>query len=767
MELLYKYSWIVPSCPFVTSGSIGLLLFLFPKSTRSLRRICSTLSILSLAVAMSVSLIPFWQQVNRHSTYEYSWSRILNDDISLKMGFSVDPLTPIVSVLVTTVGISVMIHSDSYMRHDQGYVRFPVYLSLFTASMLGLVFSPNSIQIYVFWELVGMCSYLLIGFWFVRPSAANACQKAFVTNRIGDFGFLLGILGTYWITGSFEIRESCDRLSELTDKGSIGYLLANACALSPFLGPAAKSAQSPLHIWLPDAMEGPTPISALIHAATMVAAGIFFVARMLKLFETLPLSMNVISYVGAITALLGATIALAQRDLKKGLAHSTMSQLGYMMLALGIGAYRSALFHLVTHAYSKALLFLGSGSVIHSMEKVVGYSPNKSQNMFLMGGLRKYMPITGTTFLLGTLSLCGIPPLACFWSKDEIISESWLHSPLLGCIASLTAGLTAFYMSRIYILTFEGSFRASSGSPQSSTLSSRSDNFIWGNTKMAVMGQEITDTYSLIKKEEQILPTIDSSEEFLVRREEINTGPDIYYSSKSLYPKESDTLMLLPLILLSIPTLLIGFVGVRKDTGLDSLSEWLIPLISLSEDTKNSNSENFLRFLIDSISSVSLSLVGVFISCIIYGPIDFYRRDSYKNKGINSLLEKLEIFFGSVSLAIQNWSYNRGYIDYLYDIFFVRGTLLLSKLTSLLEGWIIDGIINGTGTSTLLGGEGARLGEGGRISSYLFGLMIGITPLLTVFAFPASQEFLFQDITYTSMKENPVTILLRFSEKGE
>lgn len=210
MESLYTYAWIVPACPFVTSGLIGLVSFIFPKVTKDLRRVCAMFSILALAVAMYISFNLFKQQIVNHSTYEHSWSWIFNDDISIRMGFVSDPLTSIMSILVTTVGILVMIYSDSYMYHDQGYVRFFVYLNLFAASMLGLVVSPNLIQIYIFWELVGMCSYLLIGFWFARPSAANACQKAFVTNRIGDFGLLLGILGTYWITGSFEIRESCD-----------------------------------------------------------------------------------------------------------------------------------------------------------------------------------------------------------------------------------------------------------------------------------------------------------------------------------------------------------------------------------------------------------------------------------------------------------------------------------------------------------------------------------------------------------------------------
>ncbi|KAG6540521.1 hypothetical protein Mapa_018205 [Marchantia paleacea] len=353
-----------------------------------------------LNIAMLLSFHFFWQQITGSPIHRYLWSWVLYKNFVLEIGYLLDPLTSIMLVLVTTVAVMVMIYSDSYMFYDEGYIKFFCYLSLFTASMLGLVLSPNLIQVYIFWELVGMCSYLLIGFWFTRPSAANACQKAFVTNRIGDFGLLLGILGFYWITGSFDFQQLSKRFFELLSYNQINLVFATLCALFLFLGPVAKSAQFPLHIWLPDAMEGPTPISALIHAATMVAAGIFLIARMFPLFQMLPFVMSIISWTGAITALLGATIALAQKDLKKGLAYSTMSQLGYMMLALGIGSYKAGLFHLITHAYSKALLFLGSGSVIHSMEPIVGYHPNKSQNMIFMGGLRQYMPITATFFCL-------------------------------------------------------------------------------------------------------------------------------------------------------------------------------------------------------------------------------------------------------------------------------------------------------------------------------------------------------------------------------
>ncbi|CAN1201449.1 NAD(P)H-quinone oxidoreductase subunit 5, chloroplastic [Linum perenne] len=466
---------------------LGLGLLLFPSAIRKRRRAWSFTSVLFLSIVMIFSIDPFIRQINNGSIYQYLWSWTINNDFSLEFGYLIDPLTSILSILITTVGILVLIYSDNYMSHDQGYLRFFAYMSFFNNLMLTLVSSSNLIQIYIFWELVGMCSYLLIGFWFVRPIASNACQKAFLTNRVGDFGLLLGILGFYWLTGSFEFRDLFEIVNNLTNE--VNPLFVTFCALLLFSGPIAKSAQFPLHVWLPDAMEGPTPISALIHAATMVAAGIFLVARLLPLFLVIPYIMNLIAVVGIITVLLGATLALAQKDIKRSLAYSTMSQLGYMMLALGMGSYRAAtffFFHLITHAYSKALLFLGSGSIIHSMENIVGYSPDKSQNMVLMGGLRKHIPITQVLFLLGTLSLCGIPPLACFWSKDEILNASWFYSPSFAIIACSTAGLTAFYMFRVYLLTFEGHFNVHFQNYSGKKNSSFYSISLWGNEKKNV-----------------------------------------------------------------------------------------------------------------------------------------------------------------------------------------------------------------------------------------------------------------------------------------
>lgn len=708
MEFIYQFVWIIPFLPFLASILIGSNLLFSPKSTKSLRYIWAIFSILVLFIVMIFSLTILWQQFIDNTIHQYLWSWIFDKQIDFKIGFLIDPLTSIMLVLITTVGVLVMIYSDSYMSHDQGYVRFFAYLSLFTASMLGLVLSPNLIQIYIFWELVGMCSYLLIGFWFTRPSAANACQKAFITNRIGDFGLLLGILGFYWITGSFEFETLFKRFNELLINNEVNLYFANLCAFLLFLGSIAKSAQFPLHVWLPDAMEGPTPISALIHAATMVAAGVFLIARSFPLFQALPYIMNIISWIGAITALLGATIALAQKDLKKGLAYSTMSQLGYMMLALGIGSYQAALFHLITHAYSKALLFLGSGSVIHSMESIVGYSPNKCQNMAFMGGLRKFMPITGTTFLVGTFSLCGIPPFACFWSKDAIITDSWLYFSGLGWISWITAGLTAFYMFRIYFLTFEGYLRANSNKLSFISVS------IWGdlqlnNKKLEFISKKLNDK---------------SNKSFEI--DEHNNKKEFLEKEKYLYPKESDNKMLFTLIILTLPTLFIGFLGApfpQGQAGFDLLSQCLYPIFKNSSEI---TSGNWSEFALNAINSLSIVILGIFIAFILYGPISFFPENLEKN--FEFLLQKnLNPFIS----FIYNWSYFRGYIDFYYDIVFVKGTRLLAQFVLFFDEWIIDGIVNGFGILISSGGESTKYLEGGRISSYLFGLILGILLLLS------------------------------------
>nr|NP_848106.3 NADH dehydrogenase subunit 5 [Adiantum capillus-veneris]Q85FH9.2 RecName: Full=NAD(P)H-quinone oxidoreductase subunit 5, chloroplastic; AltName: Full=NAD(P)H dehydrogenase subunit 5; AltName: Full=NADH-plastoquinone oxidoreductase subunit 5 [Adiantum capillus-veneris]AAP29437.2 NADH dehydrogenase subunit 5 [Adiantum capillus-veneris] len=714
MKLSNEYAWIIPLCPLIASCCTGSLSFFFPRVARGFHRLCALLNVFSLAISMFVSLAIFQEQFVKNPIQQYLWIWIPRSTFCVEIGFLVDSLTLVMSLLVTTVGVLVMIYSDSYMCYDRGYTRFYAYLSLFTASMLGLVLSPNLIQLYVFWELVGMCSYLLVGFWFARSSAANACQKAFVTNRIGDFGLLLGILGIYWTTGSFEISELCDRFAKLKEIGFSNPILTNIIAFLLLAGPVAKSAQFPLHVWLPDAMEGPTPISALIHAATMVAAGIFFIARIYGLISTLPLVMQASSWLGGATALLGATLALAQRDLKKGLAYSTMSQLGYMVLALGIGAYQSALFHLVTHAYSKALLFLGAGSVIHSIEKVVGYSPNRSQNMFFMGGLRKYMPITGTTFLLGTLSLSGIPPLACFWSKDEIIHESWLSSLPLGILASGTAGLTAFYMFRIYLLTFEGDFCTIKTDWVDFNHFAPLSISMWGETEGNLSLNQINQNVASVRL--GITKNKGFSSSYLANPNGIT---NVHYDQSLPKPKESSSAMTFSLVMLAIPTTLVGLLGINligETANFELSPEWLINPVHFFELSKSFNI--YIKILLNSRSSLILSFFGIFFSFIIY-------KKSYKYFYITKKLVGFTKLVSKFGLLVQSWSLNRGYIDYYYDICFVRNLRSLSKSLSDFDRYGIDGFVNVIGALNFFGGEFIRYGENGRISYYLFIIIFG------------------------------------------
>jgi len=405
----------------------------------------ASIGILGLVVSFILSCVVFYQlQVDPTRTIDLSVTWLDFGEYTIDLGILIDRFAAVMLVVVTLVSLCVHIYSLGYMKGDRRFTTYYAYLSLFTMSMLGIVISNNLFQLFVFWELVGVSSYLLIGFWFERKPAAMAGMKAFVVCRIGDFGFLIGILSLFVATGTF----SFGALFGLSQAGAISSAVLVVGALGIFFGAVGKSAQLPLYVWLPDAMEGPTPVSALIHAATMVAAGVYLVARTLPIFSTVPQIMEVVAWVGGLTALFSATIAVAQVDIKRILAYSTISQLGYMMLACGVGAGASAIFHLSTHAFFKALLFLGAGSVIHSLH---------TNDIREMGGLFSNMKTTATVFIIGALSLAGFPPFSGFFSKDEImvsVLESghvWLY-----WIVVFTAFLTAFYIFRLIFIAFFG-----------------------------------------------------------------------------------------------------------------------------------------------------------------------------------------------------------------------------------------------------------------------------------------------------------------------
>ncbi|HYM14868.1 MAG TPA: NADH-quinone oxidoreductase subunit L [Dehalococcoidia bacterium] len=462
-------------------------------------------------------------------------------DLAVTVGLRIDGLSAIMLVVVTSVSLLVQVYSQGYMHGDTGYSRYFAWMSLFTAAMLGLIMVDSILLVYVFWELVGLGSYLLIGFWFHKKSAADAAKKAFLTTRLGDIGFLLAILLIWTKTDTFNIPL----IQQIAQGHKLSDAVLTLFALGVFAGAVGKSAQFPLHTWLPDAMEGPTPVSALIHAATMVAAGVYLVARMYPVFQVSQTALHTVAYVGGFTAIFAASIAIVATDIKRVLAYSTISQLGYMMLALGTGGYVAAIFHLFTHAFFKALLFLGSGSVNHA---------TGTFDMRKMGGLRKYMPITYATFVVGALSLSGVVPFAGFWSKDEILGAAWADNKLLLIVAMAVVFMTAFYSFRVIYLTFHGDYK----------------------------GGEVAEA----------------------------TAHDAHAGA----PHESPLVMALPLLLLAVPAALAGFVNFPNHAteGLAHLLEGALPASS-AESLRHQG----FNFGLAAVSTL-LALAGIALAYAVY-----------------------------------------------------------------------------------------------------------------------------------------------------
>ncbi len=441
--------WLIPMMPLIGFLINGLFGGRLSKPIINAVACGSVLAAFLLSVNAVIQLLGLPAESRSFEFILYSW--IPSGSFNADIGFLLDPLSSIMILVVSGVGFLIHVYSIGYMSHDKDYSRFFTYLNLFTGSMLILVLANNFVLMYVGWEGVGLCSYLLIGFWYERKSATDAGKKAFIVNRIGDFGFALGIMLLFWHLGTVNFAEVM-RLAP--EQLAMGGGVVTAATLLLFLGATGKSAQVPLYVWLPDAMEGPTPVSALIHAATMVTAGVYMVARCNVLYVMAPTTLLVVAIVGLFTAVFAATIGLFQNDIKRVLAYSTVSQLGYMFLACGVAAFGAGVFHLMTHAFFKALLFLGAGSVIHAM--------SGEQDMRKMGGLKDKLPRTFWTMMVATLAIAGIPPLAGFVSKDEILWMSFSSpygSPLFWVVGVITAGLTAFYMFRLVYMTFYGNAR--------------------------------------------------------------------------------------------------------------------------------------------------------------------------------------------------------------------------------------------------------------------------------------------------------------------
>jgi NADH-quinone oxidoreductase subunit L len=464
--LFLENIWLIPLLP--TLGAVIMFFFGRKLQKSSVNAVCVGVVVLAFLFACGAVLqYNSWAAVNDHQPYQkilYTWlgsdtghlNYVTHDGsqaaFQADAGFLLDPLSSIWLLFVTGVGMLIHIYSTGYMAHEGGYYRFFGYLNLFMFSMLTLILANNYVLMFVGWEGVGLCSYLLIGFYFQRKSASDAANKAFIVNRIGDAGFLLGMFFIAWYMGSLRYID----VNRLARSGhfAIGDPIITAATLLLFVGACGKSAQLPLYVWLPDAMEGPTPVSALIHAATMVTAGVYMVARSNALFVLAPKSMLVVAIVGALTAIFAASIGLVQNDIKRVLAYSTVSQLGYMFLALGVGAFAAGVFHVFTHAFFKALLFLGAGSVIHAM--------SGEQDMRNMGALAGKIPVTFRTMFVATLAIAGIPGFAGFFSKDEILWQAWKYSPSLWVIGFATALMTSFYMFRLIYLTFWSPSRVTS-----------------------------------------------------------------------------------------------------------------------------------------------------------------------------------------------------------------------------------------------------------------------------------------------------------------
>jgi NADH-quinone oxidoreductase subunit L len=437
--------WLIPILPLAGAAING---FLGKKSSRTAVSVVALVfSGAAFAWALT-AVLRYLPSDAPHTELMTQWIR--SGAFTVDFAFYLDRLSAVMVLVVTGVGFLIHIYSVGYMWEDASYYRFFTYLNLFMFFMLTLVLANNYLLMFIGWEGVGLASYLLIGFWFTKDSAASAGKKAFIVNRIGDFGFLIGLFLIIQHFGSLNFADVMSKVAPLSVETS-GAGVLTVIGILLMVGACGKSAQIPLYVWLPDAMEGPTPVSALIHAATMVTAGVYMVARSHVIFERAPMALTVVAIIGTLTALFAATIGITQTDIKKVLAYSTVSQLGYMFLACGVGAFSAGIFHLMTHAFFKGLLFLGAGSVIHAV--------GGEQDMRKMGGLKTYIPTTFTVMLIATAAIAGIPPLAGFWSKDEILWKAFGANPVYWALGAITAFITSFYMFRLLFMTFWGDYK--------------------------------------------------------------------------------------------------------------------------------------------------------------------------------------------------------------------------------------------------------------------------------------------------------------------
>ena len=607
------------------------------------------IAIPAVGAAWILALFAFRDVYNtEHAISQHLFTWIPAGDFVVDVNLYVDQLTAIMLLVVLTVGLLVHVYSVGYMHGDPGFYRFFSYLPLFVFSMLMLVLADNLLVLFVFWEAVGLCSFLLIGYYFRRRSAGNAAKKAFIVNRVGDLGFGLGVMLTFWTFGTINFYGEEGIFEQAMNHEALGIAggTLTAIGILLFIGAMGKSAQFPLHVWLPDAMEGPTPVSALIHAATMVTAGIYMVARSYTIFINSETAMLFVAVIGAFTAVMAATIALTQNDIKRVVAYSTVSQLGYMAFALGTGAWAAAIFHLMTHAFFKGLLFLGCGSVIHGM--------HEEQDIRNMGGLRKYMPVTFWTFLIGSLANAGVIPLAGFWSKDEIIVGAWISDSSFGKIAAImglaAAFLTALYMFRLVFLVF--------------------------------FGQERFDT-------------------------------------EHVHPHESGPWMAIPLVLLAIPSVLIGFVGFPPEDG--PFHHFIHHTFEFVE-VHHPSTTMLVTF---GIISTALALGGIFVAWLVY------------MRGAISAASLSERFESLYQFLLNKW-----YIDELYEKVIVDPLRRFSVvLWRVIDEGVIDATVNGVAIGIAAVSQRLRHVQTGLVANYALAIVLGMIVLVGAYLAAFSNLF--------------------------